>query len=95
MANAEWSAGQSRGNEICIAYRGVKQHYKYNHAHTPASLKEIKRAMAVADKERDHRKARAPGEMADMVSQGMDRLAQFVHTPPASIIESAEYSSES
>ena len=51
--------------------------------------------MAVADEERDRRKAKAPGEMADMVSQGMERLAQLVHTPPASIKESEPYSSES
>ena len=51
--------------------------------------------MAVADKERDCRKAKAPGEMADMVSQLMDRLAQLVHTPPTSIKESKANSSES
>ena len=42
-------------------------------------LKEIKKAMAVADEERDRIKAKAPGELEDMVSQGMERLAQLVH----------------
>ena len=94
MANAEWAAGKSWGNEICVTYRNIKRHYKYNHAHTATSLKEINRAMAVADEERNRRKAKAPGEMADMVSQGMERLAQLVH-PLASIKESEPYSSES
>ena len=88
MAKAEWAAGQSWGNDIRVAYHNIKRQYKYNHAQTPTSLKEIKRAMAVADKERDSRKAKAPGEMAEMVSQGMGILAQLVHTPPASIKES-------
>ena len=34
-------------------------------------------------------------EMADMVSQGMERLAQLLHTTPASIKEIEAYSSES
>ena len=55
MANAEWAAGKSWGNEIHVAYRDIKRQYKYNHAYTPTLLKEIKRAMAVADEERDHR----------------------------------------
>ena len=71
MANAEWAAGQSWGNEIRVAYLYIKSQYKYNHAHTATSLKEIKRAMAVADEEGDRRKEKAPGEMADMVSQGI------------------------
>ena len=80
MENAEWAAGQSWRNEIHFAYRDIKRQYKYNHAHTSTSLKEIKRAMAVADEERDRRKEKAPGEMSDIVSQGMERLAQLVHT---------------
>ena len=85
MANAEWASGQFWGNKIRVAYRDVKQQYKYNHAQTPTLLKEIKRAMAVVDKERDRRKPKAPGELAEMVSHGMDKLAQLVHTHPASI----------
>ena len=61
MVNAEWAAGKSWGNKIRVAYRDIKQQYKYNHSHTPTSLKEIKRAIAVADKERNRRKAKAPG----------------------------------
>ena len=95
MAKSEWEAGQLWGNKIRVAYRDIKRQYKYNHDHTPTSLKEIKRAMAVADEERERRKVKAPGEMADMVSQGMERLAQLVHTPPTSIKESEAYSSES
>ena len=95
MANAEWESGKLWGNEIRVAYRDINRQYKTNHAHTSTLLKEIKRAMAVADEERDRRKEEAPGEMADMVSQGMERLAQLVHTPPASIKESEPYSSES
>ena len=72
MTNAEWAAGQSWGNEICVAYRNIKRQNKYNHSHTATSLKEIKRAMAVEDEECDRRKAKAPGEMSDMVSQGME-----------------------
>ena len=49
MVNTEWAAGKSWGNDIRVAYRDVKQQYKYNHAHTPTSLKDMKRAMAVAD----------------------------------------------
>ena len=83
VANVECEAGQSWGNEIHVAYRDIKQQYKYNHAHTPTTLKEIKREMAVADDERDRIKAKEPGEMADMISQGMEILAQLVHTLPA------------
>ena len=61
MANAEWAAGQSWGNQICVAYRDIKRQYNYNQAHTANLLKEIKRAMAVADEERDLQKAKAPG----------------------------------
>ena len=95
IANAEWAAGQSWGNKIHVAYRDIKRQYKYDHAHTSTLLKEIKREMAMADEERDHRKAEAPGEMADMVSQGIERLAQLLHTPPVSIKEIKAYSSES
>ena len=84
MAKAEWAAGQSWGNKIRVAYCDVNQKYKYNHAYTPTSLNEIKRAMAVAHEERNRRKAKAPGELADMVSQVMERLEQLVHTPPLS-----------
>ena len=69
MVIVEWAAGQSWGNEIRVAYRDVKQQYRYNHAHTLTLLKDIKRAMAVADEECDRRKAKAPGDLADMVSQ--------------------------
>ena len=61
MANAEWAEGRSWGNKIHVAYRNIKRQYKYNHTHTATLLKEIKRAMAVADEECDRRKAKAPG----------------------------------
>ena len=51
MAKAEWAAGQSWGNKIRVAYHNIKRQYKYNHVQTPTLLKEIKRAMAVADEE--------------------------------------------
>ena len=50
MANTEWTEGQLWGNEIRVAYCNIKRQYKYSHAHTATSLKDIKRATAVVDK---------------------------------------------
>ena len=84
LANVEWAAQQTWGAEISVAHQKIKEKYLYNHAHDAASIKAISKILAAADESRDRRKAKAPEELADMVSQGMTRLQQLVlQAPPA------------
>ena len=48
--------------------------YRYNHSHDADSIRKVLIILATADVSQDCRKAKAPGELADMVSQGMKRL---------------------
>ena len=48
--------------------------YRYNHIHDADSIRKVLIILATVDALRDCRKAKAPGELADMVSQGMTRL---------------------
>ena len=48
-----------------------------------ASIKEILKVLTGANKARDRRKATAPGETAEMVSQGMKSLNQLVQQQPS------------
>ena len=56
---------------------------RYNHSHDMASIKEILKVLTGANKARDRRKATAPGETAEMVSQGMKSLHQLVQQQPS------------
>jgi len=84
LANMEWAARQSWGTEISVAHRTIKAKYRYNHTHDTASIKEILKVLTGADKARDRRKAPAPGEKAEMVSQGLESLRQLVQQQPIS-----------
>ena len=52
--------------------------YRYNHSHDADSIREVLQILATADVMRYRRKAKAPGELADIVSQGITRLQQLV-----------------
>jgi len=78
LANVEWAACQLWGTEISVAHRTIKAKYIYNHSHDTNSIKEILKVLTEANKARDRRKAMAPGEKAEMVSQGMENLQQLV-----------------
>ena len=52
--------------------------YRYNHIHDVDSIRKVLQIFATADALLDRRKAKAPGELADMVSQEMTRLQQLV-----------------
>ena len=74
LDNTEWAAQQIWGAEISVSHRKIVSKYQYNHVHDAESIREILRILATADAARDQRKTKAPGEMEDMVSQGMTRL---------------------
>jgi ElaB/YqjD/DUF883 family membrane-anchored ribosome-binding protein len=95
LVNVEWAAQQTWGQEIGIAHREMKTKYKYNHVHDADSIKVMMKLLAVADEARDRRRAKAPGELADMVSQGMERLQQLVHQRPQSSIYTSDSSETS
>ena len=57
--------------------------YRYNHSHDVDSIREVLKTLATKDASQDCRKAKAPGELADMVSQGMTRMQQLVQQQPA------------
>jgi len=83
LANVEWAARQSWGTEISVAHCIIKAKYRYDHTHNTASIKEILKVLTGADEARDCRKAPAPGEKAEMVSQGLERLRQLVQQQPS------------
>ena len=78
LSNTEWSAQQTWGTEISVAHRNIVAKYRYNHIHEAVSICKVLKILAPADASQDRRKAKAPGELADMVSQGMTRLQQLV-----------------
>ena len=82
MANVEWAAQQSWGIEITAAHQKIRTKYAYNYVHDATLITDVLAMLAAADEIRDLRKAKAPGELADYVSQGMTRLQQLVNNPP-------------
>ena len=83
LANTELAAQQTWVAEISIAHRKIVSKYRYNHSHDADSIRNVLQILATADAARDQRKAKVPGELADMVSQGMTRLQQLVHQQPS------------
>ena len=82
LANTECAAQQTWGAEISVAHQKIIVRYKYNHVHNAESIREILRILATADAVRHRQKAMAPGELVDMVSQGITRLQQLVQKNP-------------
>ena len=70
----EWAAQQTRGADISVAHRKIVSKYRYNHVHDAESIRENLRIPTMADAAQDQIKEKAPGELADMFSQGMTRL---------------------
>jgi hypothetical protein len=90
LANVEWAARQSWGTEISVAHRTIKAKYRYDHTHNTASIKEILKALTRAEKARDRCKATAPGEKAEMVSQGLESLRKLVQRQPSLSSDSSD-----
>ena len=95
LENTEWSAQHTWGEEISVAHRKIVAKYKYNHVHDAESIREILMILATADAARDRSKSKAPGELADMVSQGINRLQQMVQQQPAPPLYQSESDEES
>ena len=91
LANTEWAAQQTCRAEISVAHSKIVAKYRYNHSHDADSIREVLKILATADALRDRRKAKAPGELADIVSQGMTRLQKLVQQQPASQYQSDSY----
>ena len=91
LENTEWAAQQVWVAEISVAHCNILLKYRYNHSHYADSIREVLRILATADAMRYRRKAKAPGELADMFSQGIKRLQQLVHKQT----EPPHYQSES
>ena len=68
--------------EIRVSHRKIVARYKYNYVHNAKSINEVLRILAMADTTRYQRKAKALGELADMVSQGISRIQQLVQQQP-------------
>jgi hypothetical protein len=83
LANVEWAARQSWGTEISVTHHTIKAKYRYDHTHDTASIKVILKVLTGVDEARDCRKAPAPGEKAEMVSQGLESLRQLVQRQPS------------
>ena len=49
LANTEWAAQQTWGEEISVAHRKIVTRYKYNHVHNTESIRKILRILATAD----------------------------------------------
>ena len=71
------------GAEISVAHRKIIARYKYNHVHDTESISKILRVLATSDAVRDRRKAKASGELADMVSQEITKLQHMVQQQTA------------
>jgi len=83
LANVEWAARQLWRMEISIAHRTIKAKYRYDHTHDTNFIKDILKVLTRSDEARDCHKATAPGEKAEMVSQGMASLRQLVQRQPS------------
>ena len=82
LSNTEWAVQQTWGAEISVAHRKIVSKYRYNHSHDADSIREVLQIIATADTARDRRKAKVPGELVDMASQGMNRLQQLINKQP-------------
>ena len=82
LANTEWVVQQTWGAEISVAHRKIVSKYRYNHSHDADSIREVLQIIATADTARDRTKAKVPGEFADVVSQGLNRLQQLINKQP-------------
>ena len=78
LTNTEWASQHTWGAEISVAHHKIVVRYKYDHVQNAESIRKIFRIIATADAARDQQKAKTPGELADMVSQGINRLQQLV-----------------
>ena len=83
LAHTEWAAQQKWGTEISVAHRKIVSKYRYNHSHDADYIRDILRILATADAAQYRRKAKVPGELADMVSQGMKRTQYLVQYKPS------------
>ena len=83
LVNTEWAAQQTWGAEISVAHQKIIARYKYNHVHDAEWIRKILRILAIADAARDQRKSKVPGELAEMVSQGITMLQHLVQQQPA------------
>ena len=90
LANLERAARQLWGTEISVVHRTIKVKYRFDHIHDTASIKEILKVLTGANEARDRRKAPAPGEKAEMVSQGLERLRQLVQQQPSLSLDSSD-----
>ena len=85
LENTEWTAQKTWGAYISVANRKIIARYKYNHIHDAESIHKILIILATTDAALDQQQAKAPGELAEMVSQGIIRLQQLFQqhpTPP-------------
>ena len=78
LENTEWAAQHPWGAEISVAHHKIVARYKYNRVHDAELIRKNLRILATADAAQDQRKAKAPGELAYMVGQGITRLQQLV-----------------
>ena len=91
LSNTEWASQQTWRADISVAHRKIVSKYRYNHVQVAESICEVLRKLSTEDAVKDQRKAKAPGELADMVNQEMTRLQQLVQQHP----EPPPYQSES
>ena len=78
LSNIEWASQQTWGAEISVAHHNIVSNYRYNHSQDVDSIRRVLQILATADAARDQKKAKAPGELVDIVSQEVTRLQQFV-----------------
>ena len=83
LAKIEWATQQTWVTEISFTHHKIVTKYRYTHSHDTDSIRKVLRILATADVSQDLRRAKVPGELADMVSQEMKRLHQLVQQQPA------------
>ena len=91
LGNMELAAQQTWGAEISVSHRKIVSKYPYNYVHDAESIRKFLQILATADATRYQIKAKAPGELSDMLSQGMTRIQHMVQHQP----EPQPYQSES
>ena len=82
LENTEWAEQQTLGAKISVTHQKIVARYKYNHVHNAELIRENFRILATADAARDQQKSKAPGELADMVNQGITRHKNMVQQQP-------------
>ena len=83
LAKTEWAAQKTWGIEISVVHRKIVAKYRYNHSYNSDSISKVLIILATADVSRDLRKEKVPGELVDMVSQGMNIFQKLVQQQPA------------